>query len=39
MKFSYEYDFGTTTSLDLKVVLVHPSRLNGKKFELLARND
>ena len=39
MRFSYEYDFGTTTSLDLKVVSVHPSRLSGKKFELLARND
>ncbi|MHB8566954.1 MAG: IS1096 element passenger TnpR family protein [Nitrososphaerales archaeon] len=42
MKFSYEYDFGTTTSLDLKVVSTHhPSWLSEKdeKFELLARND
>ena len=42
MKFSYEYDFGTTTSLDLKVVSTHhPSWLSGRegKFELLARNE
>ncbi len=39
-KFSYQYDFGTTTSLDLKVLSVRcPSRLGKtKKLEVLARN-
>jgi hypothetical protein len=43
VKFSYEYDFGTTTELDLKVVSLHrPSRLWGverKTIQIVARNE
>ena len=39
IKFLYEYDFGTTTELTLKVVSVYEGHVKGKEIQLLARND
>ena len=39
IKFLYEYDFGTTTELALKVVSVYEGTVKGKEIQLLARND
>ncbi len=39
IKFLYEYDFGTTTELTLKVVSVYEGQVKGKEIQLLARND
>lgn len=39
IKFSYEYDFGTTTALILKVVSEVETEIKGKTIQLLARND
>lgn len=37
LKFSYQYDFGSTTTLDLEVVGIY-SYQNSKKITLLSRN-
>ncbi len=37
--FTYEYDFGTTTELTLKVVSLYEGTVKGKEIQLLARND
>ena len=37
--FDYEYDFGTTTELALKVVSCYERRGRGNKIQLLARNN
>lgn len=39
MKIDYEYDFGTTTELTLKVVSRHSNRSPKKAVEILARNE
>ncbi|MFN3531243.1 MAG: hypothetical protein ACK41Q_01830 [Candidatus Brocadia sp.] len=39
MKFYYEYDFGTTTKLALKVVSEYEGFIKGKDIQLLARNE
>jgi len=39
VKFGYEYDFGTTTELALKVVGERAGALKAKTVEILARND
>ncbi|MBF8276130.1 MAG: hypothetical protein HW390_1203 [Candidatus Brocadiaceae bacterium] len=39
IKFLYEYDFGTTTELTLKVVSVYEGHVKGEEIQLLARND
>jgi hypothetical protein len=39
LKFSYEYDFGTTTDLGFKVIDEREGRLPGHKLRILARND
>lgn len=39
MKFSYEYDFGSTTYLVLKVISREQKQLKGKSVLVLARND
>ena len=39
MKFSHEYDFGTTTYLTLKVVAEHDGEVEGKSVRILARNE
>lgn len=39
IKFLYEYDFGTTTELYLKVVSVYEGTVKGNAIQLLARND
>jgi len=39
MKFHYEYDFGTTTDLTLKVVAEREGEFEGKRIQLLARNE
>jgi hypothetical protein len=39
LKFSYEYDFGSTTELALKVVSERIGRSEGGKVRLLARNE
>lgn len=39
IKFLYEYDFGTTTELTLKVVSVYEGLVKGKEIQLLARNN
>lgn len=39
MKFYYEYDFGTTTELVLKVVSEYEGFIKGKDIQLLARNE
>ena len=38
LQFTHEYDFGSTTELDLKVAGVYEGK-SGKKIELLAEND
>lgn len=39
MKFAHEYDFGTTTELDLRVVEERESEAGDELVEILARND
>jgi len=39
VKFSHEYDFGTTTELSLKVVSEREGDVRGKAVRLLARNE
>jgi len=39
MKFSHEYDFGTTTELTLKVVSEQEGETKGELIEILARNE
>ncbi len=39
MKIEYEYDFGTTTELTLKVISRHKNRSLKKAAEILARNE
>lgn len=39
IKFSHEYDFGTTTELALRVVSEGESEIRGKAIQLLARNE
>jgi Plasmid pRiA4b ORF-3-like protein len=39
MKFSHEYDFGTTTELSLKVLSEREGEAKGKSIRILARND
>jgi hypothetical protein len=39
MAFTYEYDFGSTTELNLKVVGLRDQGAKGNTVELLARND
>ena len=39
MKFYYEYDFGTTTELALKVIAVGEGEVKGKSIKILARNE
>jgi len=39
MEFTYEYDFGTTTELRLKVISERDGELRENAVELLARND
>ena len=39
MKFYYEYDFGTTTELALKVASEYEGFIKGKDIQLLARNE
>ncbi|MFQ6136980.1 MAG: hypothetical protein ACE5PM_07355 [Candidatus Hydrothermarchaeales archaeon] len=38
MKFYYEYDFGTTTELTLRVVSEREGRIKNRSVQLLARN-
>ncbi|HHT9145453.1 MAG TPA: hypothetical protein ACFYD4_07225 [Candidatus Wunengus sp. YC61] len=38
-KFYYEYDFGTTTDLALKVVSEYEGFIKGKDIQLMARNE
>jgi len=39
LKFHYEYDFGTTTHLNLKVVAEREGRIGEERIQLLARNN
>src|SRR6266581_947393 len=39
LKFTHEYDFGTTTELNLKVVSEWEVEAKGKAIEIIARND
>lgn len=39
IKFSHEYDFGTTTELALRVVSEGEAKIKGKTIQLLARNE
>lgn len=39
LKFGYEYDFGSTTTLKLEVVSEHPSRIKKDEVFVVARND
>ena len=39
LKFNYEYDFGTTTELALKVVAEREGKIAGEPIQLLARNE
>lgn len=39
MKFHYEYDFGSTTELALRVVSEREGEMKGRSVELLARNE
>lgn len=39
MKFSHEYDFGSTTELTLKVISARKGALKGDSIQLLARNE
>jgi hypothetical protein len=38
-EFSYEYDFGSTTYLDLKIVSEREVDDSGRSIEILARNE
>jgi hypothetical protein len=39
IRFSHEYDFGTTTELSLKVVSEREGEVKGKSIQVLARNE
>jgi hypothetical protein len=39
LKFHYEYDFGSTTELALKVVAERKGKIGGELIQLLARNE
>ena len=39
LKFTHDYDFGTTTTLELKVLSQREGEMRGPKVQLLARND
>ena len=39
IKFTHEYDFGTTTELSLRVVSEREGDLGGKSIRVLARNE
>jgi hypothetical protein len=39
LKFEYEYDFGSTTALTLRVVAEYKGAAEGKTIKVLARND
>jgi len=39
LKFQHEYDFGTTTTLTLKVASEYEGEAKGKSVQILARND
>jgi hypothetical protein len=39
IKIAYEYDFGSTTDLVLRVVSVQNMKFQGKEIRLLARNE
>jgi len=39
LKFLYDYDYGTTTRLGLKVLSCREGEISGKNVQLLARND
>jgi hypothetical protein len=39
LKFSHEYDFGTTTHLTLKVISEYEGQAKGESVQILARND
>ncbi|MHC4681863.1 MAG: IS1096 element passenger TnpR family protein, partial [Planctomycetota bacterium] len=39
MKFSHEYDFGSTTHLTLKVIAQEQKQIKAKDVKILARND
>ncbi|UCC96330.1 MAG: hypothetical protein JSW66_10845, partial [Phycisphaerales bacterium] len=39
MKFSHEYDFGSTTHLTLRVIAQEQRQIKGKDVRILARND
>ena len=39
MKFNYEYDFGSTTYLVLKVISQEPKQIKDKSIAVLARNE
>lgn len=39
LKFHHEYDFGTTTTLTLKVVSEYEGEAKGKSVQILARNE
>ncbi|MEW5937132.1 MAG: hypothetical protein AB1665_04850 [Candidatus Thermoplasmatota archaeon] len=39
LKFDYEYDYGTTTDLRLRVVSAHEADLKDRAIQILARND
>lgn len=38
MQFLHEYDFGSTTTLKLKIVSIHSGKKRRQKFEIVARN-
>lgn len=39
LKFNYEYDFGTTTRLTLRVLSAREENIKDKSIQILARND
>lgn len=39
MKFQHEYDFGSTTELNLRVVMERVGEITGKPIHVLARNE
>jgi hypothetical protein len=39
MKFEYEYDFGSTTELTLKVVAEREGQIKGREIKVLSRNN
>ncbi len=39
LEFHHEYDFGTTTTLTLKVISEYEGQAKGKSVQILARND